>query len=118
VPICGGNAEIDLLALVVGQFVDEAWGWQATHGNSCPRNFREGSDNYRYRKLSTRSEGRVPDVPRCEARDLHPGLAHEKETVAYLMPRQTHAIDYDPFNPPEDVWQDGWRVPAEDDPSF
>ena len=24
VPICGGNAEIDLLALVVGQFVDEA----------------------------------------------------------------------------------------------
>ena len=47
-----------------------------------------------------RSEGRVPDVSRCEARDLHPGLAHEKETVAYLMPRQTHAIDYDPFNPP------------------
>jgi hypothetical protein len=49
---------------------------------------------------------------------LHPGLAHEKETVAYLMPRQTHAIDYDPFNPPEDVWQDGWQVRAEDDPSF
>ena len=24
VPICGGNAEIDLLALVVGQSVDEA----------------------------------------------------------------------------------------------
>ena len=24
VPICGGNAKIDLLALVVGQFVDEA----------------------------------------------------------------------------------------------
>ena len=56
-----------------------------------------------------RSEGRVPDVPRCEARDLHIGLAHEKETVAYLMPRQTHAIDYDRFNPPEDVWQDGWQ---------
>jgi hypothetical protein len=34
------------------------------------------------------------------------------------MPRQTHAIDYDPFNPPEDVWQDGWQVRAEDDPSF
>jgi hypothetical protein len=30
VPICGGNAETDLLALVVGQFVDEAWGGQGS----------------------------------------------------------------------------------------
>ena len=38
---------------------------------------------------------------------------------AYLMPRQTHAIgDYDPFNPPADVWQDGWQVRAVDDRSF
>jgi hypothetical protein len=37
----------------------------------------------------------------------------------YLVPRQTHAIDdYDPFNPPADVWQDGWQVRAVDDRSF
>ncbi|MGB8620282.1 MAG: hypothetical protein WCD65_22560 [Pseudolabrys sp.] len=54
--------------------------------------------------------GGKADIPFC--------TAHEKETVAYLMPRQTHAIDYDPFNPPEDVWQDGLQGRAEDAPSF
>jgi hypothetical protein len=111
VPICGGNAEIDLLALVVGQFVDEAQAGKA--------------------RMKTAAQGIFVKAPiiivigsylrvakeECQT-DLHPGLAHEKETVAYLKPRQTHAIDYDPFNPPEDVWQDGWQVRAEDAPSF
>ncbi|MGB6912208.1 MAG: hypothetical protein WBE42_05565 [Pseudolabrys sp.] len=56
VPISGGNAEIDLLALVVGQFVDEAQAGKARMETAA-----QGSDNYRYRKLFTRSEGRVPD---------------------------------------------------------
>jgi hypothetical protein len=32
--ICGGNAGIDLLDLVVGQFVDEAWTGKAATANS------------------------------------------------------------------------------------
>ena len=39
VPICGGNAEIDLLASVVGRFVDEARSGKARM-ETAARNFR------------------------------------------------------------------------------
>jgi hypothetical protein len=51
------------------------------------------SDNYCYRKLSTRSEGRVPGMSRCEARNLQPGAAmSDLETVvADLINRENAA---------------------------